>query len=119
MNTTLVFFSSRLRAIVLRALGLVIISLALVACSKNGLSGTYESDGPEREKVRIEFRSDDKAIYTVMGIRSEVSYTIDEKYLKLVAGGDSIILDIQDDGTIGSNGITLKKVQGSGKATDK
>jgi len=104
---------------ILRAFGLVMISLAIVACSKKGLSGTYESDGPEREKVRIEFRSDDKAIYTVMGIRSEVSYTIDEKYLKLVADGSSIIWDIQDDGTVGSNGITLKKVQGSDKVTGK
>jgi len=119
VNTIPVFFSSRLRTIIMRALGLVIISLSLVACSESGLSGTYESDGPEKYKVRIEFRSGDKAIYTVMNTRSDASYVIDGKYLILHVDNDSFIFDIQDNGSLGTDGLVLKKVQSSGKATDK
>lgn len=78
-------------------------SLLLAGCGKS-LSGVYEqvpgNKGMVDVGLSIEFTSGDKAYMSVMGVKTEVKYSIDGKNLKIENAGVNQIMTIQDDGTI-------------------
>lgn len=50
--------------------------------------------------LAIEFVSGEKAYMSVMGVKTEVKYSIDGKNLKIENAGVNQIMTIQDDGSI-------------------
>ena len=81
----------------------LLISLFIAGCG-NSLSGVYEQvpgdKGMMDMGLSLEFTSGDKAYMSVMGVKTEVKYSIDGKNLKIENAGVNQIMAIQDDGSI-------------------
>lgn len=78
-------------------------ALFITGCGKS-LSGVYEQvpggKGMIDVGLSLEFTSGDKAYMSVMGVKTEVKYSIDGKNLKIENAGANQIMTIQDDGSI-------------------
>lgn len=81
----------------------VFVVVFISGCGKN-LSGVYEQVPGDKGMVdvglSIEFVSGEKAYMSVMGVKTEVKYSIDGKNLKIENAGVNQIMTIQDDGSI-------------------
>lgn len=81
----------------------VVVVVFISGCGKN-LSGVYEQVPGDKGMVdvglSIEFVSGEKAYMSVMGVKTEVKYSIDGKNLKIENAGVNQIMTIQDDGSI-------------------
>lgn len=90
--------------------------LLLTACGQK-LSGTYVSVSPQGMGHAMDglaalvFESGDKVIIKTVGAAIEATYAVDGKNLKITANGQTMVLDLKDDGSIGGwpGGLTLKK----------
>ncbi|HEX4843672.1 MAG TPA: hypothetical protein VFV57_08365 [Limnobacter sp.] len=79
--------------------------LALAACSK-GLDGVYKD---ELGIQKYEFQSDGTVYISTMGVTKESKYVVEDSKVKISSEGDTIIYDLNQDGTIkGPLGMTLK-----------
>jgi len=83
---------------------LVILAVASISGCGKSLSGIYEQVPGDKGMVdvgfSIEFVSGEKAYMSVMGVKTEVKYSIDGKNLKIENAGVNQIMAIQDDGSI-------------------
>ena len=85
--------------IVLGLLGL------LTACGKN-LDGVYKDD---LGLQKYEFHSNGNVYVSTMGITRESTYVLEDKKVKITSDGETIIYDLNEDGTIkGPLGMTLR-----------
>lgn len=78
-------------------------SFFIIGCGSR-LSGVYEQvpsgKGMVDVGLSLEFTSSEKAYMSVMGVKTEVKYSIDGKNLKIENAGVNQIMTIQDDGSI-------------------
>lgn len=83
---------------------MVILAVASISGCGKSLSGIYEQVPGDKGMVdvgfSIEFVSGEKAYMSVMGVKTEVKYSIDGKNLKIENAGVNQIMAIQDDGSI-------------------
>jgi hypothetical protein len=82
----------------------VLTCLAVTACSRTSLSGTYVPKGGGLGNglvmEKLEFGSGNSVTLTMMEQRIRVSYTIDGKQLLLNANGQQMVFDIDGDGCL-------------------
>jgi hypothetical protein len=77
----------------------------VAGCGKS-VSGKYADDSGA---FSVEFKSDGKATVAIAGSTIDATYTIDGKSVSVNAGGDIKTFTINDDGSLGGPGVTLKK----------
>jgi len=77
----------------------------VAGCGKS-VSGKYTDDAGA---FSVEFKSGGKATITIGGSAIDATYTIDGKNVSVNAGGDVKTFMINDDGSLGGPGVTLKK----------
>jgi hypothetical protein len=82
----------------------VLACLAVTACSRTSLSGTYLPKGGGMGNglvmEKLEFGSGNSVTLTMMEQKIRVTYTIDGKQLLLNANGQQMVLDIDGDGCL-------------------
>jgi len=77
----------------------------LAACGQN-LNGVYKDD---LGLQKYEFQGNGTVYVSTMGVTREAAYTVEDKKVKITKDGDTVIYDLNDDGTIkGPLGMTLK-----------
>lgn len=77
----------------------------LAACGKN-LEGVYKDD---LGLQKYEFQDNGTVYVSTMGVTREASYLVEDKKVKITSDGDTLIYDLNEDGTIkGPLGMTLK-----------
>lgn len=77
----------------------------LAACGQN-LNGVYKD---ELGLQKYEFQGNGTVYVSTMGVTREAAYTVEDKKVKITKDGDTLIYDLNDDGTIkGPLGMTLK-----------
>lgn len=77
----------------------------LAACGKN-LEGVYKDD---LGLQKYEFQGDGTVYVSTMGVTREAAYVVEDNKVKITSEGDTIIYDLNEDGTIkGSLGMTLR-----------
>jgi len=77
----------------------------LAACGQN-LNGVYKDD---LGLQKYEFQGNGTVYVSTMGVTREAAYTVEDKKVKITKDGDTLIYDLNDDGTIkGPLGMTLK-----------
>ena len=83
---------------------LVFFAVVFISGCGKSLSGVYEQvpggKGMVDVGLSIDFVSGEKAYMSVMGVKTEVKYSIDGKNLKIENAGVNQIMTIQDDGSI-------------------
>ncbi len=80
--------------------------LLLAACGKK-LEGTYSDP---TGVVQFTFQSNGKVVQSTMGARVELPYEIDGKDVRLNAPQGTMLMKINDDGSLeGPMGMTLKR----------
>jgi hypothetical protein len=83
-------------------LGLV----GLLAACGNNLEGVYKDD---LGLQKYEFQGNGTVYVSTMGVTREAAYVVEDKKVKITADGDTIIYDLNEDGTIkGPLGMTLR-----------
>lgn len=111
---------SRLFSTTARTATLAIASLLMVACG-NKLSGKYSSRNNggsllgDLADMSIEFKSGNKANYTVAGSTIETDYEVSGKEIKLKTPGGTVVGKIGDDGCLDFGGM-LGKLCKEGKS---
>lgn len=84
------------------AVGLVAL---LAACGQN-LEGVYKDD---LGLQKYEFQGNGTVYVSTMGVTREATYQVEDKKVKITQDGDTIIYDLNADGTIkGPLGMTLR-----------
>ena len=84
-------------------LGLV----GLLAACGNNLEGVYKDD---LGLQKYEFQGNGTVYVSTMGVTREAAYVVEDKKVKITADGDTIIYDLNEDGTIkGPLGMTLRQ----------
>lgn len=77
----------------------------LAACGKN-LEGVYKDD---LGLQKYEFQGDGTVYVSTMGVTREAAYVVEDNKVKITSEGDTIIYDLNEDGTIkGPLGMTLR-----------
>lgn len=77
----------------------------LAACGKN-LEGIYKDD---LGLQKYEFQGDGTVYVSTMGVTREAAYVVEDNKVKITSEGDTIIYDLNEDGTIkGPLGMTLR-----------
>jgi hypothetical protein len=77
----------------------------LAACGKN-LEGVYKD---ELGLQKYEFQDNGTVYVSTMGVTREAAYVVEDKKVKITGDGDTIIYDLNEDGTIkGPLGMTLR-----------
>lgn len=77
----------------------------LAACGQN-LNGVYKDD---LGLQKYEFQGNGTVYVSTMGVTREAVYTVEDKKVKITKDGDTLIYDLNEDGTIkGPLGMTLK-----------
>lgn len=77
----------------------------LAACGQN-LNGVYKDD---LGLQKYEFQGNGTVYVSTMGVTREAAYTVEDKKVKITKDGDTLIYDLNDDGTIkGPLGMRLK-----------
>jgi hypothetical protein len=80
----------------------------LTACGKN-LEGVYKDD---LGLQKYEFQDNGTVYVSTMGITRESTYVLEDKKVKITSDGETIIYDLNEDGTIkGPLGMTLRPAQ--------
>jgi len=83
-------------------LGLV----GLLAACGNKLEGVYKDD---LGLQKYEFQGNGTVYVSTMGVTREAAYEVEDKKVKITSDGDTIIYDLNEDGTIkGPLGMTLR-----------
>lgn len=83
-------------------LGLV----GLLAGCSNNLNGVYKD---ELGIQQYEFKDNGTVYVSTMGITREGTYVVEDKKIKITGDGETIIYDLNEDGTIkGPLGMTLR-----------
>jgi hypothetical protein len=83
-------------------LGLV----GLLAACGNNLEGVYKDD---LGLQKYEFQDNGTVYVSTMGVTREAAYVVEDKKVKITTDGDTIIYDLNEDGTIkGPLGMTLR-----------
>jgi hypothetical protein len=91
-----------------RVLMVVVLGCTMVyvaGCGKS-VSGKYVDDAGA---FAVEFKPDGKATVTILGSTIDATYTVDGKNVSVNASGDIKTFTINDDGSLGGPGVTLKK----------
>lgn len=84
----------------------------LTACGKN-LDGVYKDD---LGLQKYEFQDNGTVYVSTMGITRESTYVLEDKKVKITSDGETIIYDLNEDGTIkGPLGMTLRPSQAQAK----
>lgn len=82
-----------------------VLACLLAACGQN-LNGVYKD---ELGLQKYEFQGNGTVYVSTMGVTREAAYTVEDKKVKITKDGDTLIYDLNDDGTIkGPLGMTLK-----------
>ncbi len=80
--------------------------LTLAACGK-GLDGVYKDN---LGLQKYEFLSDGTVYVSTMGVIQEGSYKLDDNKVKITIEGETVIFDLNPDGSIeGALGMTLRE----------
>lgn len=95
----------------------MLVCFLIAGCGKsvNGLYTQVPGDkGLVDVGLSLEFTSGDKAYLSVMGVKTEVKYSVDGKNIRIDNAGVNQIVTIQDDGSILYpvplvGGVVLKK----------
>jgi hypothetical protein len=84
-------------------LGLV----GLLAACGNNLEGVYKDD---LGLQKYEFQGNGTVYVSTMGVTREAAYVVEDNKVKITTDGDTIIYDLNEDGTIkGPLGMTLRQ----------
>jgi hypothetical protein len=82
-----------------------VLACLLAACGQN-LNGVYKDD---LGLQKYEFQGNGTVYVSTMGVTREAAYTVEDKKVKITKDGDTLIYDLNEDGTIkGPLGMTLK-----------
>lgn len=77
----------------------------LAACGQN-LDGVYKDD---LGLQKYEFQGNGTVYVSTMGVTREATYVVEDKKVKITHDGETIIYDLNEDGTIkGPLGMTLR-----------
>lgn len=80
--------------------------LTLAACGKS-LDGIYKDN---LGLQKYEFQSDGTVYVSTMGVIQEGTYTLDDNKVKITIEGETVIFDLNPDGSIqGALGMTLRE----------
>ena len=84
-------------------LGLV----GLLAACGNNMEGVYKDD---LGLQKYEFQGNGTVYVSTMGVTREAAYVVEDNKVKITTDGDTIIYDLNEDGTIkGPLGMTLRQ----------
>ena len=76
---------------------LVLLAAAWLAGCGSRIHGTWSD---RMGAMQYRFKSGGNASVAVMGIETELKYTVDGKHVKIISPQGSQVLDLQDDGTL-------------------
>lgn len=86
---------------------LLALILALLAACGAKLEGTYADPSGI---AKYDFQSSGKVYVSLLGVTTEQKYEIDGKQVRILLSGGTLILTMQEDGSLeGPAGIKLKK----------
>src|SRR5262249_4208092 len=68
-----------------------------VGCGGGGVEGTYTDPGGG---FMLELKSGGKASMTMMGNTQQCTYTVKDKQIPVVCGGDTMEFTVHDDGSL-------------------
>jgi hypothetical protein len=98
------------------SIGLLLACLALTACGRTSLSGTYLPKGGGLGNglvmEKMEFGSGGNVTLTMMQQHIRVPYKIDGKQLLLSANGQEMVFEIDSDGCLDGGGVFGKFCKG-------
>jgi hypothetical protein len=85
---------------------IALVLTGLLAACGNPLNGVYKDD---LGLQKYEFKGNGTVYVSTMGITREATYVVEDKKVKITADGETLIYDLNEDGTIrGPLGMTLK-----------
>lgn len=80
--------------------------VALLAACGQSLDGVYKDD---LGLQKYEFQGNGTVYVSTMGVTREATYVVEDKKVKITSDGETIIYDLNEDGTIkGPLGMRLK-----------
>lgn len=90
----------------IRQVCIVVGFVALLAACGQSLDGVYKDD---LGLQKYEFQGNGTVYVSTMGVTREATYVVEDKKVKITSDGETIIYDLNEDGTIkGPLGMRLK-----------